>query len=442
MDAAWRIRDHAGLNEALERAFDVDPAAARQWAFDTIMNGSHAQRAVGAGVLAELGEADALAAAARALPARGFHDERRWLIRGLAAKPPEQARPLARAFLSDREPVIRLAAAQTLAALADAGAVGELLPQMRGPPALRSTFDDSDAGLLSAAAFGLVHAATDLRPQREGDVQAWWSRHREAPDRAPGPRPAALLEGPPVTGRFQGRDVFFSPAFDVQLRVSGWAWPGTGELSWPEFRDLAEGTAADSIARARPIFGPMALPPVRLILADQRQFSALTSASWFGGQASGNQIVLRLDRPEVLRPVLTHEHVHVIHAMSFRRQPRWILEGVAESLTISGPERGVWTRARVERLGLENLLDRGVFTETLAWTSGPSSDSREAQRYAMSHLVVDYMRFGPFARGDERVAFLMGRLSRGEPSRQAVERLFERTVAELDEDVRDWVNAR
>lgn len=440
LETAWKDTDQQAIYDAIFAAWEIDPIWARASAYELITHQRDSVRPVGVALMREKATPADLAAAARALNQREHADERRLLVRALGSRRGENVYDLAASFLSDRDLMVRAAA---LAVLADVGrpeAVGLFMHDLRDVPAVREKYDDDEQGILNATMYGVVAALTDLRPQRPADVQRWWEAARGAPARKLGwperdPRS-------PLEGRRSGRRFYLTPQFDVFFRLgSEDTIPTRGDLSWEKLADMIEDAAGAARASAEPVFGRVHVPPVRFYLADDRQFPALAGNTFFGGVSTGNEVVLRLARPDVMAAVMTHEYVHVIHQFQFRDQPRWMVEGLAESLTLS-PERSIWSMARVQRLGIERDVERGAFGQITQWSDSGSSDSREPKRYALSHLAIDYLRFAGFVAPDERLFMLMGRLARRQSDARALEDLYGIPVRELDRRVRDWVQAR
>jgi hypothetical protein len=248
------------------------------------------------------------------------------------------------------------------------------------------------------------------------------------------------------TAEHEGFTLLQTPNFDVGwrfagLRVAEQGPPQGGFLGWPEFGRMVEETAAVAMENAEGIFGPVRLPHLRVYVAEPRLASALGVPPGFGGQQESYGYVVRADMAEVMYPVMVHEFVHVIHNTQFEEVPRWLAEGLGESLTLSARE-SVWTMARAQRLRIDREVQRGVASTIVQWDAAASSDEREGTRYAMAHLLVDYLRYGGFAAPDERLYMLLGRLSRRESTQRAIEEVYGMSVRELDDAVRAWVQAR
>lgn len=450
LDAAWKRNDQVAIEQGLRQAFEVDARRACDFCFGVIVNGSAAIRPVGAAVLARYADAPSLAATARALNRVDYRDERRLFVRmlGRHAKV-DGVYELAADFLEDQDMMVRASAITALASTGKPEAVGLILRALDIPPAYSASYGGRERDIVNMAAYGAVHALTDLEPQRSSEVIDWWKSLNGAPPPAPTavrPTPdtleAFVREMKPVEGRWRGRPFFATPSFHAQVLVRGMEpFPTTGSPDWRSFALLAEEGMAYAHDMFEPITGPVILPPVRLLICDDQNYVSNAGTTFFAGDSTGNQVVIRAGTMSMMRPVMAHECVHILHTALFREQPRWMLEGLAMSL-VGSVNGSSWTSARVRELGIATLVERGVFSDILNWVSTGSSDAREGERYAASYLVVDTLRFGGFAAPDTRLAFLMGRLARHEAPRQAVEAVYGVSTGELDRLAREWVMGR
>jgi hypothetical protein len=180
-------------------------------------------------------------------------------------------------------------------------------------------------------------------------------------------------------------------------------------------------------------------PVIRLYLCDAREFTAKAGVTFFQGVTKSNEIVIKADPAAALGGTLTHEYVHYIQGNAYKDQPRWVAEGLAMSLSESGAGP-VW-KSRRPAGELARMLERGIFSELVNWNSSGSSDAKEGARYALSHIAFDFLRFGGFAVPEERLGFLMGRLSRRESASRALEYTYGMTVKQLDQTAAEWLAA-
>lgn len=440
LDAAWRTGDQRRIQRLLEHAWTLE----REWARDAtyaLVEGKDAGlRPVGLAVFARRATAPELIAAAEALRGPESVDARRMLVRRLGAHRSREVRePVVRAirgFLRDSEPMVRAAAALALADLGDEANLDLIAGLLQEPPAHRNRQDSDNQSIVNMAMYGAARTLAGLRPRQSRDVADYLRGPRER-------RAEPFDEGAaPVEGRRAGDRYFEAPSFDVYYRIGrGGESPESGHLAWKSLVPLAEEAAQLAMEACEPIFGPTHMPIIRLYIADEQQYMALGGRSNLGGTASGNQIVVRTMPARQLRGVLAHEYVHIIHSANHKDQPRWISEGLAESLTRS-TRASQWTPERVAAANIEREVRQGAVSNAMQWVSGASGDSREGERYALSHLVVDYLRFGGFAAPDERLAMLMGRLSRREPPARAVEELYGGTARQLDQRLLEWLERR
>jgi hypothetical protein len=196
----------------------------------------------------------------------------------------------------------------------------------------------------------------------------------------------------------------------------------------------------------------MAIP--RLAAGGRWRVEAMRSLSepmllWFtkgqgritvAGVTRGYEVVLKIDLPTAMPTTLWHEYIHVIHNCNFVNQPRWLSEGLAMSFSLSAKSPAA------RRPGLtadgHTAPPAAAFTDMINWNSGGSGDSKEALRYATAHQCVDYLRFGGFGASDERLAFLMGQLSRRKSAKAALESIYGKSIKELDAGLREWSSTK
>jgi hypothetical protein len=457
LDEAWRKGDQWGVSEGLSKGWDVSPHWGRETALKVIETGAPGFRPVAAAVLADRADVDTLVAATQHLDERKFPDERRLFVRRLGKASKEEHDKAAREaglFLLDKDHGVKMAAVGSIADLGDVSLLEPVLARLGEVPSQREHPQENDQGLVDTAVYGALRTLAGLRPVRSSEVGEWWrsggvpleNKDEQRPDdskEGKGENPdddsgAAKPLAEIKEGRRGGRLYYLTPSFDLYYRIGTSEEAPTGELSVRAWSRSAERSVKRAVDAAEPILGRMHLPVVRLYLADERNFPPLGGRSNFGGHASGNEVVLRLDRVQALSSNLVHEYVHVMHLASYQDQPRWMAEGLAESLTRSG-DKTTWSGARVTHQGLDKEVDKGAFTQSVQWDAGGSGDNREAIRYALSYLCIDYLRFGGFAAPSERLAFLMGRLERHETPARALEQLYGVSVKELDERVKAWV---
>jgi hypothetical protein len=410
-----------------------------------LSNRSQSWRLVAVSVMARHGTAADCAGAASVLSGRDQIDEKRWLVRSLGRKPGESTYKYLELFAKEREYLIRCAAIQAMADLNDVRAVPLLPAYMNSNmPATVRNWNDDDRSCLSMAGYGVARKFLGVRVTGLDQVRLW----TPPPLDAPKPAPAALVFTPGSVG---GHEMYMIPSFDVYLAIEGVKDPaGVPSPQGMDLQTMLERCAETALRFAEPTFGRVYLPPVRLYLADAKRFSGLAGTpTSFGGVSKGNEIVVRYDNPQVVPGTLIHEYVHVLHQATFEKQPRWLMEGVAESLTRSAKQT-VWTRERVAAAGLTDALpdpspnarrvNKSLVRDVLSWSSGAATGEQESRRYNSAHLLVDFLRFGPWAAPDLRLAALMGRLSRGQAASTAIQDLYGGSAADMDRWIVEWLD--
>lgn len=428
-DAAWRANDHNALAAALDAAWSQDPAWARDRAFRVIQRGNGPQRAVGVQALTRHADAKSLGQAAAALSPGRFPDERRLLVRAMG--PGLEDLSHVKRFIDDEDPLTRAAAVQALADAGQRAGVGFFIGRLKDAPAAQGKWDGDEDGILTMSQHGALYSLTGYRAEDGPSAQRWWE--------SAGRRDA---EAPPAGRERQrrGEAYYPTPSFDVQFKVQGIdGTPKSGPLAWGELSTLLEEAKAQALAAAEPIFGRMHLPPIRLLICDDTQFSAYAGLSFMGGVAMGNEIVMRLNEPRFMRGTLAHEYVHIIHGACYQEQPRWLGEGVAVSLSRS-LTGSPWSWDFVSRAGLDEAVREGAFREAVNWTAGAASDEREGRMYELAYLVTDYLRFGGHAAPGAQLAMLMGKLSRSASATDALEEVYAMRIEALDAAVRHWLD--
>jgi hypothetical protein len=438
LDKAWRAGDQAAVEDGLNRGWTIDERWGKDNALKVVQTGAPGFRPVGAAVLARRGDAPTLVIAADHLDERKYPDERRLFVRRLSKsgeeQQPEIVKDLKR-FLADKDPGVKLAAIGALADLGDAAALRLLAERAGEVPAQRESFNANDQGLIDMHLYGALRSIADLRPLRSSDVAAWYDKGAPIPKRQKfDPEEMRIVEG-----KRGGRKYYETPTFDLYYRIGAEDDAPSGALGVRPFTRASEGAVRAALAASQAIFGVPHLPIIRLYIADERQFQAIGGQANFGGVAKGNEIVLRLGRNETMSMTLAHEYVHIIHSAHYQDQPRWMSEGLAESLTLS-PDESVWNGARVARLNLRKEVEAGVFSEITQWDTGGSGDAKEGIRYSLAHIAIDTLRHTGFAAPEERLAFLMGRLERKENAARALEQLYGMNLRELDDRVRGWLS--
>jgi len=440
LDDAWRRGAQRRVETILTGAFASDPLAARDLCYGLVTGNDTSATPLGAVMLSRHLRPSDLADAARALDQVRYPDERRRLVRaiGVRGAKEEDTRSvldLLRPFLRDRDFLVRAGAAGAMADLGRPEAVADLAGSIEQIPAYVNADTVDEREIFRRAACGAVRTLTGLRPRTVAEVRTWLVETsggtRSLPKRT---HPAGV-----ETDAWNGQEFAISPGFDVYLRVAGMTRaPADGPLAWNALVKNAEaGRRAACASLVRVAGGPVHEPIPRLYLCDAREFSARAGVTFFQGVTKSNEIVIKLDPPAALAGTMAHEYIHWVHQNLYNDQPRWLSEGLATSFSGSG-RSSVWKQRSPEG-EMKKMVERGVFTELFNWNSGGSSDSREASRYALSHLAIDFLRFGEFSVSEERLAFFMGRIARKESPTRALRATYGIDAKSMDRAVVAWL---
>lgn len=107
--------------------------------------------------------------------------------------------------------------------------------------------------------------------------------------------------------------------------------------------------------------------------------------------------------------VLAHEYVHIIHSANYEDQPRWMAEGLAESLSKSRGESMLALAPVGQRGPVLARARAGPATRVTAWRTGGNS-GEAPELYRDAYALVDFLRFGQFSTPNARLHGLTGRL--------------------------------
>jgi hypothetical protein len=434
LEAAVAAGDGPAAAAALDALWASDAVLAKESSWRLISSQTVAHRPLGLGAMREHASADDLAAVASALDGQQFPAERRWLVRALGERHDENARTLAAKFLGDRDPFVRAAAVSALADLGDVASVAAYARRLKRVPLEVQSWTSDDDGAEQMAMYGAVLTLTGLSPEAARDVQDWVRAQGDAigdmtPPPAPDPAEAWAREG----------DFLLTPSLRVEFDMRDAAAPEEGPSDEAEFVAGLEQSVRAAKVAAEPIFGRVHMPVVRLVFADDHTIGKFggTSRGYYGF-AHGNKIAMRLTKWGSVRLVLAHEYIHLIHSAQGEKQPRWLSEGLAESLTRSA-RATAWANPLVPgRDEVFGVVAREGLSGVVRWESSGSS-GEDPILYAKAHVAVDYLRFGGFGAEDARLALLVGRISRGERPERAVEQVYGRPMRELDEGLKAWL---
>jgi len=140
----------------------------------------------------------------------------------------------------------------------------------------------------------------------------------------------------------------------------------------------------------------------------------------------------------VVASVLAHEYVHIIHSANYEDQPRWMAEGLAESLSKSRGESMLALAPIGQRGPVLARARAGPATRVTARRTGGNS-GEDTELYRDAYSLVDFLRFGQFSTPNARLHGLTGRLPRGETADRAFQGAFGLSVKELDRLLPAWL---
>lgn len=437
---AGGVRGLAEGEKALGELWGLDRALAGQASLNLLNSADPAVRPLGAQLIARHASAAEHAAILRGLPANA-RDERRWLTRTLGPKlrptpgkagdeptPPDAAGvALLEQLLKDRDRDVRQAAILAAADTEDPRWLA-LLPD-RLPEAPWMTSYDGDEG--DREAFAIWGAIETLGGVRAVDARAARDLLLAARGRAGVPEGGHMPPGTRV--RVRGNELTAS------RRVLFGRGPGyqSGALGEAFGRALDEAVEIGA-AGAAPVFGRVHFPPFPVYVTSESGLSAAGIPSGSGGLSKGNEVYVRGDlAAKSLEMTMAHEFVHMVHSATFERQPRWLSEGLANSLSLSATRPAARQRAG----HVADWVADGLATRVAAWDGGPASGGREGQLYAAAHVLLDFLRFGGFSAPEARLYFLMNRVHNGEHPSRAFETTYGMKLREMDEAVRAWLRS-
>lgn len=438
LDRAYRSGSSHRVHAALEALAREDSGRATAAGKTMIVKGTLEDAAIACGVLGRLADPRDIVELIGELQPSRHREARTWLVRALGVRSAgvgEDAEAAKRAvprLVGEGDMLVRAEAINALAATKDPRAIRALPGNLPVAPGTERFWSDpSEQGRVTFATYGVVRALLGIRPQGAREVKDFIANSREAIDKG---EPLPAIE---TVRDLRSDDRMVTRYFDVffnHLSTSGGS-----SISDDALGQLFDSAASDAIGSATPIFGTIALPTLRLLPADANALSSTVpgapTGKGFAGVSSGNAIGIRFSRPELMRMTLTHEMIHAIHLGRYRDQPRWLSEGLAKSLTES-PRSSKFHERGGRRS--HHSSNQGPVSALVNWTSGASTDEREGQRYALAHMVVDYLRFRGFPEPEVRLHFLMGTIGRGLAVRQVFEGIYGMPLREMDEDFTKW----
>jgi hypothetical protein len=432
MSKAALANNNFELHAALAELWTIDPKRAGRACVDLILKGDPHERPIAMELLGESATAEQLVAVVEMLNINQHADERRWLLRRVGAKE-DASLDMLLPYLRDQDKYVQISAILSMADLGDLEAMRDLARAMPPAPS-QSKWSGDKSDMVMMAKYGAVRTLTGLRPGSSTDVRRWLSANARALDTlAPPPPP-----DPAESFEFDNRTLQ-TPSLDIRFAAENYAdvIKRAQIGSWAEFAVAMERSIEYSSRSAAPIFGAIHLPVIELILADQRTIAQYGGTSrGYLGFALGDRISMMFRDWTFVQGTLAHEYIHIIHSAHYEDQPRWLSEGLAESLTRS-PTDSVWKRVGPDGNRRPVRAGAGFSRSITRWDSDGSTNEPPAL-YGQAHLFVDYLRFG-FTCGDARLACLMGRLSRSDTTERAIEAVYGVSIDRMDEGLEEWL---
>lgn len=463
IDQAASMADWSELERLIGAYWAVEPANAFERSRRLAGVNDPAIAVVGHALIARHGDADQVGRMARTLSGPTQRGARRLLVRSLGTKGPD-AEGYITEFLEHQESETRMAAMQAAADTGDPRWVLRAAGALRQPPVAETSWSDDDNDRERMMFYGLLQALTGARPVTSAEAERALAELRAragqagaGPRQRDGQEPGATAPVDPLVQHYAAQraarvenDIvrLGAGSFTRGVRLAAAELPEGESTARPI--DPADGggllrrmeaSVDDAISAARPVMGPMPMPLIRLTLCDDTFLIGEIGTSNFQGVAKGNRVIISQENinATALASVMRHEFVHILHGLAYPDQPRWLSEGLADSLSQSAT--GSSWPARIARMDAEfiELVRSGPASTLAAWEAGPTSGPREGMLYALAFLVVDHLRFGGYAAPAERLSFLMDAIDRGSSPRAALEAAYGVSIRELDGRVLEWV---
>lgn len=403
-------------------------------------------RPVGAAMLARRAEGPELVKVINGLNGSRFAIERRYLTRFIGKTKTDDVYAAALKLLGDNDLDVRIAACAALAEIGRGEAIGQMLTDLRQPPAESADFDDGDGARFSAARYGFIYSVAGMRFKSGAEVSGWW--------KSTGPKPPAR---PARSESFKtdtrgGRKYWQLPSFDYEVRLGGLAREATptGDLAPERVAQWSEAAVKVALDRVRQVFGPVVVPPVRLAIADDQQFSSVGDNTFFDSASTGNAIALRQQSAPAMQALLTEEYFRVAQMLACANWERWALVGPALSV-VRFPKAPAQYSVKFEtikpdpsripeRLRLKpGDGDKAGPLSILLWTKGEANSAQEVNRYRKVTAVFNWFRSPRFSFGDTRVAFLLGATERKVDVRSAVRDYFGYDAVAAEKAIAEYI---
>lgn len=430
LDVAWKSQDSLAFSKALEDAWSTDPGWTRKRCEQILSSDADFFHPAALATLSRHADSQTLLHLINSLNRQRRVGERRFLIYALAEHPVDQvASPLA-ALARDQDPLIRAAAAATLGTFEKPELLEPFASCLREHPAWKPESASDDQHVLQMALYGAIEHMTKERPGSAREAQSLLVPVK--------PQPTESAKKP-ETINIRGKSYLNVPRANLLFDLGPKTPVSDGRTRTFEKEILP--VVDEMIKIGKPYFGPIQPAAIRLIIADKQRFSGYAGNSFRPGVSQGNQVVLRDMDPDLTRSVLSHEYIHVLQQAAFANQPRWLVEGMAESLSISKKET-VWSRGAILSAGLESDVKKAVFGVLLNWDGAASSGDQESRLYRMSHMAIDYLRFGPYGDADVRLFLFLSRIGEKENPAATLKALYGGDAREMDAKLREWLGVR
>lgn len=433
LERAWSRGDTKAMAVSLDAAWEADAEWARKRTLQILASNQELFRPSALAALAEHAEAKVLIDAIRTADKQRAVGERRWLTYALGSRAKEETGEALVALLKDQDVLVRAAAATALAGYEDPRVLDSVLPLMREHPAWKPAASEDDQHVLQMALYGGFELLTGERP---GTPQEAKRLLADALADSPRGKKEPREENERVRLNVRGKEYLKLDRFNLLYDLGPRA-----EISEARLRQLEKEVlpATDRMVKAgRSYFGPIVPAAVRFIIADKQRFSSYAGNSFRPGVSQGNQIVLREMDPETMRTVVAHEYIHVLQQAAFPKQPRWLVEGMAESLSLS-TDGTVWTSAQLRVAGIDKEIEKGVFGPLMNWDGSASSGDQESRLYKMAHVAIDSLRFGGYGDPDVRLFLLMSRIGEGENPPAVFRSIYGEDARGMDAKLRAWL---
>lgn len=434
IEQAWGVQDYAAGMQLMDELWQIDRATASQMSRTLLGSGSSLQSVIGLEQIARNAPTPGLLDAVAGLNPRLQRNEISILVRALGSREIEEPVATLRPFLDSRDVYVRQAALYALGDLGSPGDIALFVDELRNAPIVRDDFGQDDDDRIMNTLFGVAYKLTGYRGVDARDYAQWLAVYQADPKQAEEVARLSIADAQnrPLSVQFSSDTFLTFDGYDLAFRLQD-ANPSQMDPSIPRAFTSA---IARTRAAAAPVLGVVYPAPFRVYVADDTGFASLAGNTYMGGQSEVNKVFLRHESLNRMDPTFAHEYVHVLHQAMYENQPRWLAEGLAESISTSTQR---WSSHRLVTLGIDQAANDGVFSRLLSWGS-ISSDARESENYRLSHLAVDFLRFGPYPAGETRLHLLMASISQGRGERQALADFYA-DPGTLDDQVRAWLQS-